>query len=91
MEEKEEESILTVITEKEDTRSDFDRAFADDTLYMLQDRMIAKAKTKKFTPEEFVEKAEKDLDESFVVIESVADGVETPEPDDIFEEEESWF
>ena len=43
---------------KKDSRSDFDKAFAGDTLYQVQNRMVAKAKTKKFTPEDFVNQAE---------------------------------
>ena len=77
----EEESIVTTIVGRDD-RSDFDKAFEDDTLHQLQERMIAKAKTKRFTAEDFIAKAKADLEGEVELVEEVAEGVETPEPEE---------
>lgn len=87
-----EESNLSIITEKNDDRSDFSKAFEDDSLWQLQDRMHAKAKTKRFTPEDFINKAETDLETELEVIDSKIESSEpTPEPEDVIEEDERWF
>lgn len=87
--ESEDESRLTTIREKTDNRSDFDRAFDDDTLYQLQERMLAKAKTKKFTAEDFVERAKHAYETELEVEEEPAPTKETPEPEE--EEPFSFF
>lgn len=77
------ESILTTISKREDTRSDFDKAFEEDELFQLQNRMLAKAKTKKFTPEDFVRKAREELDGELEVVDTpMTDLEETPEPEE---------
>ena len=77
-----EESLLILLKNKEDDRSDFDKAFEDDTLYSMQNRMLAKAKTKKFTPEEFIDKAKQELENETEIVETSANNLEeTPEPE----------
>lgn len=62
-------SRLFVLRNKKDNRSDFDKAFEDDTLYELQNRMLAKAGTKKFTTEDFIHHAEDDFKNKTEILE----------------------
>lgn len=80
----ESESILTTLSDKNDSRSEFDRAFEDDPLYQLQNRMLAKAKTRRFTPEEFIAKAREEFEHVLEVQDKPASDEETPEPEEEF-------
>lgn len=82
MSDEDEESVLTTIHSRDDSRSDFDKAFSEDPLYQLQNRMLAKDKTKKFTAEDFVAKAKAEFAEELELIDELASGEETPEPEE---------
>lgn len=76
------EDTITFLQKKVDDRSTFAKDFEDDSLWSLQDRMLAKMKTKNFTAEDFVKQAEDDLDNNIEVIEVLATGKETEEPEE---------
>lgn len=88
---KDEDSTLTTLTPRRDERSNFAKAYEDDTLFQLQERMLAKAKTKKFTAKQFADQAEKAWNEDEEVVESTPESFEeTPEPE-VEEELEQFF